>query len=121
MRRGEILPIDARFKREFTESYERFGNLGQRVLGFAKLDLPEDKYGSKFDLHYATQPESIPTSGLVFIGLVSLVDPPKESVPQAVLDCHSAGIKVIMVTGDHPRQSNTQLEQNCSLYRGALD
>jgi len=33
---------------------------------------------------------------------VSLVDPPKESVPQAVIDCHTAGIKVIMVTGDHP-------------------
>lgn len=36
----------------------------------------------------------------VFLGLVSLMDPPKVSVPYAVLKCHSAGIKVIMVTGD---------------------
>jgi len=102
LRRGEIHPIDDRFKSEFTDAYERFGSMGQRVLGFAMLDLPEDKFGSKFDDKYAEHSDAVPTSGLVFTGLISLVDPPKESVPQAVLDCHSAGIKVIMVTGDHP-------------------
>ena len=102
MRRGELHPIDGQFKEEFTDTYEHFGNMGQRVLGFAMLDLPEDVFGAKFDALYASQPDAVPTTGLVFIGLMSLVDPPKESVPQAVLDCHSAGIKVIMVTGDHP-------------------
>lgn len=38
----------------------------------------------------------------VFIGLISLQDPPKETVPYAVTKCRSAGIKVIMVTGDQP-------------------
>jgi len=37
-----------------------------------------------------------------FIGLIALIDPPKESVPHAILKCRSAGIKVIMVTGDQP-------------------
>ena len=37
-----------------------------------------------------------------FNGLISIVDPPKESVPGAILTCRSAGIKVIMVTGDQP-------------------
>ena len=37
-----------------------------------------------------------------FIGLVSLMDPPRENVPRAVKSCQTAGIKVIMVTGDHP-------------------
>ncbi len=73
---------------------------GERVLGFAMLELPEDRFGPAFDEEYPKQPELIPTDGLVFVGLVSLVDPPKDSVPQAVLDCHTAGIKVIMVTGD---------------------
>ena len=102
MNRGEIFPCDQRFKADFEFVYETFGTKGQRVLGFAMLELPEDKFGGKFDDMYASQPEAIPTSGLIFVGLISLVDPPKESVPQAVLDATSAGIKVIMVTGDHP-------------------
>eukprot|EP00490_Sorites_sp_Unknown_P022480 CAMPEP_0114672714 /NCGR_PEP_ID=MMETSP0191-20121206/43363_1 /TAXON_ID=126664 /ORGANISM="Sorites sp." /LENGTH=356 /DNA_ID=CAMNT_0001935691 /DNA_START=104 /DNA_END=1170 /DNA_ORIENTATION=- len=40
--------------------------------------------------------------GLVFIGLFAMIDPPRPGVPEAVLKCQSAGIKVVMVTGDHP-------------------
>ncbi|ETO28972.1 Na+/K+ -ATPase alpha 2 subunit proprotein, partial [Reticulomyxa filosa] len=40
--------------------------------------------------------------GLVFVGLMAMIDPPRPGVPEAVAKCQSAGIKVIMVTGDHP-------------------
>jgi sodium/potassium-transporting ATPase subunit alpha len=40
--------------------------------------------------------------GLVFLGLMALIDPPRPAVPGAVGKCKTAGIKVIMVTGDHP-------------------
>jgi len=40
--------------------------------------------------------------GFSFVGLISLMDPPKSTVPWAVKRCRSAGIKVIMVTGDQP-------------------
>merc|ERR550532_1265318 len=40
--------------------------------------------------------------GLVFVGLYAMIDPPRPGVPEAVARCQSAGIKVVMVTGDHP-------------------
>jgi sodium/potassium-transporting ATPase subunit alpha len=62
--------------------------------------LPSDKYppGFKFD---ADDP-NFPIDGLRFVGLMSMIDPPRAAVPDAVAKCRSAGIKVIMVTGDHP-------------------
>lgn len=44
-----------------------------------------------------------PPSGLAMIGLIGLSDPPREGSRQAVADCHHAGVRVIMITGDHPR------------------
>lgn len=44
---------------------------------------------------------------LRFVGLMSIIDPPKASVPDAVPKCRSAGIKVIMVTRDHPIAAQT--------------
>jgi len=45
---------------------------------------------------------NFPLTGLRFVGLISMIDPPRAAVPDAVAKCRSAGIKVIMITGDHP-------------------
>lgn len=76
------------------------GRKGERVLGFAQLVLPLD-FGLDYKFNTTTPKMfNFPITELTFIGLISLIDPPKVTVPPAVLTCRKAGIKVIMVTGD---------------------
>ena len=97
---GTKQTIDENFKLLFQATYEHLGGQGKRVLGFCQRKMTEQEYpdGFKFDCE---QP-NFSIRGNCFLGLVALVDPPKASVPDAVASCRSAGIKVIMVTGDHP-------------------
>lgn len=62
--------------------------------------LPAEEFPKGFNFD-ADNP-NFPLSGLRFVGLMSMIDPPRATVPDAVVKCRSAGIKVIMVTGDHP-------------------
>lgn len=68
--------------------------------GFCHLFLPEDQYPKGFA--FDTDDVNFQTDNLCFVGLMSMIDPPRAAVPDAVGKCRSAGIKVIMVTGDHP-------------------
>jgi magnesium-transporting ATPase (P-type) len=45
---------------------------------------------------------TIAIKNLIFVGLITLRDPPRDEVPQAIKECYEASIKVVMVTGDHP-------------------
>ena len=74
----------------FRNAAETMATNGLRVLAFAWRELPE-----VFDLATAE-------TGLTFAGLIGLEDPPRPEVADALLKCRDAGIKVIMVTGDHP-------------------
>merc|ERR550534_258427 len=97
---GKEMPLNQEWKDAFNTAYMDLGGLGERVLGFCDYMLPADKYptGYPFDSDEA----NFPLEGLRFVGLMSMIDPPRAAVPDAVNKCRSAGIKVIMVTGDHP-------------------
>lgn len=69
------------------------------MLGFAKCHLPKNKYPSNYN--FQIEKDDL-LKNLCFAGVFSLSDPPRDSVPYSVLKCRSAGIKVIMVTGDQP-------------------
>ena len=76
------------------------GGMGERVLGFAHFYLDQTSFPKGFA--FDTDEKNFPTEKLCFVGLMSMIDPPRAAVPDAVAKCRSAGIKVIMVTGDHP-------------------
>merc|ERR1712226_1062815 len=97
---GTERPLTEDWKNAFESAYMELGGLGERVLGFCDMMLPADKYPSGYP--FDPDEENFPLSGLRFVGLMSMIDPPRAAVPDAVLKCRSAGIKVIMVTGDHP-------------------
>jgi len=97
---GREEKLDDAWKTKFNNAYMELGGLGERVLGFCDFELSADKY----PIGYPFNPdeENFPLDGLRFVGLMSMIDPPRAAVPDAVSKCRSAGIKVIMVTGDHP-------------------
>uniref|UniRef100_A0A8C7LF80 Sodium/potassium-transporting ATPase subunit alpha-3 n=1 Tax=Oncorhynchus kisutch TaxID=8019 RepID=A0A8C7LF80_ONCKI len=97
---GKEQPMDEEMKEAFQNAYMELGGLGERVLGFCHLLMPEDQYPKGFA--FDCDDVNFTTESLCFVGLMSMIDPPRAAVPDAVGKCRSAGIKVIMVTGDHP-------------------
>ena len=97
---GKDIPLTDEWKQKFETAYMDLGGLGERVLGFCDFVLPPAKFPTGFPFN----PDEInfPIENLRFVGLISMIDPPRAAVPDAVAKCRSAGIKVIMVTGDHP-------------------
>lgn len=69
------------------------------MLGFARLLLEKEKFPKEF-VFDLKNPQELPFGPFEFLGLVSLVDPPKVEVPSAIKKCQTAGVKIIMVTGD---------------------
>uniref|UniRef100_A0A8C2G806 Sodium/potassium-transporting ATPase subunit alpha n=1 Tax=Cyprinus carpio TaxID=7962 RepID=A0A8C2G806_CYPCA len=97
---GEETPMDEDWKDAFQGAYMELGGLGERVLGFCHLYLSPSQFPRGFE--FDCEDVNFPVNRLCFLGLISMIDPPRAAVPDAVGKCRSAGIKVIMVTGDHP-------------------
>lgn len=76
---------------EFYFSILNLGGLGERVLGFCHYYLPAEDFpvGFEFD---SDDPPNFPLENLCFVGLMSMIDPPRAAVPDAVSKCRSAGM-----------------------------
>jgi calcium-translocating P-type ATPase len=87
---GEVHPLGEETRKEFLLAQDTLAAEGLRVLAVAYRTVPEGYDRERLE------------EGLTLAGLVGLEDPPRPEVPGAVAQCRQAGIKVIMVTGDHP-------------------
>jgi len=94
---GSDVELTDEWRERFNSAYETLGGLGERVLGFCDKHVT---YAS--DYVFDADAGNFPMTGLRFVGLISLIDPPRPNVPSAVEKCRLAGIRVAMVTGDHP-------------------
>ncbi|CAK59780.1 unnamed protein product (macronuclear) [Paramecium tetraurelia] len=109
---GQIESKDEEWEKSFEQINEQFGRQGERVLGFAKLHLPKEQF--PFGYQFNMDKMNFPFNNQVFVGLISLIDPPKDNVPYAVIKCKTAGIQVIMVTGDQPVTA-TAIARQCNI------
>ncbi|MCO5250115.1 MAG: HAD-IC family P-type ATPase [Candidatus Kapabacteria bacterium] len=93
---GEIKDID---KEKILADAENLAKDGYRVLAFA-----EGEYND-YQKKEVYEDEDIPT--LTFYGIVGFIDPLRPEAKESVEHCHEAGIKVIMITGDHPETAGS--------------
>jgi len=89
---GELRPLDDELRALITSINDDYARGGLRVLAMATRSLPSDL--SEYT------PETIET-GLTFLGLMAMMDPPRPEVVEAVGKCHRAGIRIVMITGDY--------------------
>jgi Ca2+-transporting ATPase len=91
-RDGDKVELDEALRDEITAANDRFARSGLRVLAFARRNLPNER------LEFT--PEVI-EQNLTFLGLMAMMDPPRPEVTEAVRKCYTAGIRIIMITGDY--------------------
>jgi hypothetical protein len=85
-----LAPLDPAARTRLLAAQDEMAGGGLRVLAFAHRAL--DEAGAPGD-----------EQGMILAGLIGLEDPPRAEVPEAIARCKEAGIRIIMVTGDHPR------------------
>ncbi|OYT29925.1 MAG: ATPase [Thermofilum sp. ex4484_79] len=90
--KGKELPLDDDTKKKILQDIERYASMGLRTIGFAYRYINEgeiDKDANEIERN------------LIFLGFVGIMDPPREGVKEAIKIAKKAGIKIMMVTGDH--------------------
>jgi Ca2+-transporting ATPase len=90
---GKVVNLSNKEKEQILETNEKMANQALRVLAVAYKELPKNETG-KYD-------EEELESDLVFIGLAGMIDPPRDEAKGANELCRKAGIKTVMITGDH--------------------
>ena len=115
---GEVVEIDDKIIEQYKKVNEEFSNRALRVLAFAIKDVPDDNFVPCLEDEVE----------MTLVGLMAMIDPPREQVYDAVKEAIGAGIKTVMITGDHKttasaiaREIGIMAEEDISLTGQELD
>ncbi len=91
---GEVRILSDERRSDVLETVDRLADLALRTLGVAYRALPDT----------APPPTGESTeNSLIYLGMVGIIDPPRPEAKAAITEAHTAGLRVMMITGDHPR------------------
>lgn len=102
----EVLPFDEIAKEEVRKANELMANDAYRVLGYAFQQFYEQPDTTMELLEH----------NLIFVGLTGMIDPPREEVKKSIEECHNAGIKTVMITGDH-KNTAIAIAKDLNIYQ----
>jgi len=88
---GSIKTLDEAYEKSIREKVEAMAERALRVLAFGYKETVESE----------EYEQEVVESELIFLGLMGMMDPPREEVPSAIELCRKAGIRPVMITGDH--------------------
>ncbi|MHA1510439.1 MAG: cation-translocating P-type ATPase, partial [Promethearchaeota archaeon] len=94
---GKNLPINDEIRDKILENMNLYASQGYRILTITNREFNENPFEKDLESDNAREKYE---SDLVFLGIVVILDPPRDDVFQAITDCKKAGISVIMITGD---------------------
>ena len=96
---GDVEPLHDEQRAQITRQVEAYAHQGLRVLALARLAIPGEPPAAE------SRPPLLREDAernLCFLGLITMFDPPRPEAADAISRCHKAGIRVMMITGDHP-------------------
>jgi P-type Ca2+ transporter type 2C len=96
----DLCHLDAARQQPISDAAQAMAGQGLRVLGVAQASFSGMQW-----------PDSEHDFDFVFLGLIGLADPLRADIPEAMRQCHQAGIRVIMITGDYPLTASTIAHQ----------
>jgi Ca2+-transporting ATPase len=92
---GQETPLTDEMRVQATQAAAKMAQRGERLLAFGYHRLTPETASQEVE------------QDMVLVGIIGFIDPPRREVPQAIRSCQQAGIRVIMITGDHPETAKT--------------
>ncbi|MDO5698320.1 MAG: cation-translocating P-type ATPase [Dermatophilus congolensis] len=92
----DVVPLDDQWRERVLADVEALSDEAFRTLGTAYRPVAEGEFSNPDDVDEDAERD------MIYLGMVGIIDPPRDEARVAVADAHRAGIRVVMITGDHP-------------------